>query len=132
MNYFIYTILVFMILDGIWIYSNSNYYISLCKKIQKEPFVLKIPSIIITYIILIIGLYLYCKFIINELKLNKNINKYLLTFIYGMLFGVAIYGTYSFTSCTYYKNYSYYNAFLDTIWGMILFTLSGLFFISFN
>jgi uncharacterized membrane protein len=121
-----------MILDGIWIYSNSNYYISLCKKIQKEPFVLKIPSIIITYIILIIGLYLYCKFIINELKLNKNINKYLLTFIYGMLFGVAIYGTYSFTSCTYYKNYSYYNAFLDTIWGMILFTLSGLFFISFN
>lgn len=133
MKNFIYTVLIFIILDLVWIsLINYNYYITLCKKIQKEPFVLKIPPIIISYIILSIGLYLYCKFIINELKLNKQFNKYLITIIYGMLFGLIIYGTYSFTSCTYYKNYGYYDAFIDTIWGMILFTVSGLFFISFN
>jgi uncharacterized membrane protein len=124
---FIISFLIFMVLDGSWIIFNNDYYMKLNKKIQKEPFVFKLPAILIAYIILGLALYLYLSFIINE-KFKKN--KYLLTFIYGCLYGLAIYGTYSFTSCAYYKNYTYYDAFIDTIWGMILFGLSGLIFIS--
>jgi uncharacterized membrane protein len=116
-----------MLLDGSWIIFNNDYYMKLNKKIQKEPFVFKLPAILIAYVILGLGLYLYLSFIINE-KFKKN--KYLLTFIYGCLYGLAIYGTYSFTSCAYYKNYTYYDAFIDTIWGIVLFGLSGLIFIS--
>lgn len=130
---FIITYIIFTILDGSWIYFNSDYYLTLCKKIQKEPFLLKIPPIIITYLILGVGLYLYLKFIKFELynKNNKN-NKYLITILYGFAFGLIIYGTYSFTSCTYYKNYKYLDAIYDTFWGITLFILSGLFFININ
>lgn len=118
-----------MILDGIWISSNFNYYMTVLKKIQKEPFVLKIPPIIISYISLGIALYLYLKFIIYEIKEQKNTNKYLITILYGFLFGLAVYGTYSFTCCTYFKNYTYYDGFKDTIWGILLFCIVGLVFI---
>ena len=124
---FIVSILLFMILDGSWITFNYPYYMKLNKKIQKEPFVVKPLAIIIAYIILCIGVYLYFSFLINE-KIKKN--KYLITFLYGCLFGLVIYGTYSFTSCSYYKNYTYYDGLLDTVWGMILFGLTGLLFIS--
>ena len=120
-----------MILDGIWISTNFNYYMTVLKKIQKEPFVLKIPPIIISYISLGIALYLYLKFILYEIKEQKNSNKYFITILYGFLFGLAVYGTYSFTCCTYFKNYTYYDGFKDTLWGIILFCIVGLVFIKF-
>lgn len=123
---FILVLIVFLILDLSWITLNYNYYMSLCLKIQKEPFVLKISSIILSYIALSIGLYLYIKLLLL-LTIEKN-NKYLNSIIYGFLFGFAIYGTYSYTSCTYYKNYKYYDAFKDTLWGIILFIICGLFY----
>lgn len=122
---YIIVLLAFIILDGSWIYYNLDYYMSLCKKIQKEPFFIKIPSIIISYIILCIALILYLRCITFEINLQKKNNKYLISIIYGCLFGLAIYGTYSFTSCTYYKNYSYLDALIDTSWGMLLFSLIG-------
>ena len=126
---FIISLILFIIFDGIWISSNFNYYMTVLKKIQKEPFVLKIPPIIISYICLSIALYLYLKFIIYEIKEQKNYNKYLIAVLYGFLFGLAVYGTYSFTCCTYFKNYTYYDGFKDTLWGIILFCIIGLIFI---
>ena len=126
---FIISLILFIILDGIWISTNFNYYLTVLKKIQKEPFVLKIPPIIISYICLSIALYLYLKFIIYEIKEQKNTNKYLIAVLYGFLFGLAVYGTYSFTCCTYFKNYTYYDGFKDTLWGIILFCIIGLIFI---
>jgi uncharacterized membrane protein len=126
---FIISLVIFIILDGIWISTNFNYYMTVLKKIQKEPFVVKIPPIIISYICLSIALYLYLKFIIYEIKEQKKYNKYLITILYGFLFGLAVYGTYSFTCCTYFKNYTYYDGFKDTLWGIILFCIIGLIFI---
>jgi len=133
MNIYIFslTLLLFLILDLIWISTNYKYYISLCLKIQKEPFVLKITPIIIAYISLTIGLYLYIKLLLM-VNNNSKENKYLNAILYGFLFGFAIYGTYSYTSCTYYKNYKYYDAFKDTLWGVILFIICGLFYIRIN
>lgn len=122
---FLLVLIFFIITDFSWITLNYNYYISLCLKIQKEPFVLKIPPIIITYIALSIGLYLYIKLLSNSHN-NLNENKYLNSIIYGFLFGFVIYGTYSYTCCTYYKNYKYYDAFKDTMWGIVLFIMSGI------
>jgi uncharacterized membrane protein len=126
---FIISLVIFVILDGIWISSNFNYYMTVLKKIQKEPFIVKIPPIIISYICLSIALYLYLKFIIYEIKEQKKTNKYLIAILYGFLFGLAVYGTYSFTCCTYFKNYTYYDGFKDTLWGIILFCIIGLIFI---
>jgi uncharacterized membrane protein len=98
---------------------------TLCRKIQKEPFVVKIPPIILAYIILFIAFYIYITHILFIIKDN---NKYGIAIIYGLLFGLVIYGTYSLTSCIYYKNYTYYDAFKDTLWGMILMSITGVIF----
>ena len=118
----------FIILDASWISFNFNYYMTLLRKIQKEPFVLKIPAAVIAYICLAIALYLYFKFLIYEIQTLKNYDMHLIAIYYGCLFGIAIYGTYSFTCCTYYKNYSYYDGFKDTLWGMILLSIIGVLF----
>ena len=99
---------------------------SYCLKIQKEPFVLKLPAIVMSYISLTIALFLYIKLLSFIFESNNKNNKYLISIFYGFLFGFAIYGTYSYTSCTYYKNYKYYDAFKDTLWGIILFIICGL------
>jgi uncharacterized membrane protein len=125
---FIISLILFIILDFTWISFNFNYYMTLLKKIQKEPFLLKIPPIIISYICLGIALYLYLKLLSFEYKTQNNINKYLIALLYGCLFGIAVYGTYSFTCCTYYKNYSYYDGFIDTTWGIFLFSIIGIIF----
>jgi len=129
---FIYTLILFILSDLSWITLNYNYYVALCQKIQKEPFLLKVPPIIITYIALSIGLYLYIELLSYKNEKNNNKNKYLNSIFYGFLFGFVIYGTYSYTCCTYYKNYGYYDAFKDTLWGIVLFIISGLFYVSFK
>jgi uncharacterized membrane protein len=97
-------------------------------KIQKEPFVVKIPPIILSYLSLGTALYLYLKLLSMIEDNNSNKNNYLNSILYGFLFGIAIYGTYSYTCCTYFKNYKYYDAFKDTLWGIVLFIISGLFY----
>jgi uncharacterized membrane protein len=93
------------------------------KNIQGSNLNIKPIYAFITYILIPIGLLL---FVYPKID-NKN---WLQTsLLYGFLFGLAVYGTYSFTSCTYYKNYTYYDGFKDTIWGIILYCIVGLIFI---
>ncbi len=119
---FIYACILFLILDGIWIYSNLNYYLDLALKIQREPFVLKIPAFIIAYICLFVSLYFCIRFIELEVK-SKD---YLKIFLYSAIFGLCVYGIYSFTTCVYLKNYNYYNAIIDSMWAIVLYSLSSL------
>ena len=64
------------------------------------------------------------------MTLNKKIQTIETGILNIILYGLVIYGTYSFTSCSYYKNYTYYDGLIDTLWGMILFGITGIIFIS--
>ena len=110
--------LLFIAVDFIWLMFNSSYYLNLAIKIQKEPLVVKIPGYIATYIMIFITYYLYIKLLTYD-------NQVLL---YGLLFGLGVYGTFSFTTCVFFKNYTYYNAFIDAIWGPVLYISGGLLF----
>jgi len=124
MNYlnFLYACILFLVLDCIWIYSNINYYLNLALTIQKEPFMLKIPTVIIAYTFLMISLYFCIRFIELEVKTKD----YLKIFLYSALFGLSVYGIFSFTTCAFFKNYNYFNAILDTIWAVVLYSTSSL------
>jgi hypothetical protein len=91
---------------------------NLLKKIQKEPFVVKINAILLAYISIFVSYYLFVKLI----SIEGN------TVLYAFLFGIAVYGTFSYTTCTYFKNYNYYHAFKDMMWGIILYLVSGILF----
>jgi uncharacterized membrane protein len=107
-----------MILDFGWLIFNSGYYLEIAKRIQKEPFVIKIPAFLITYVVIFITFYLYIKLLTLD---NQPI-------LYGVLFGLGVYGTFSFTNCVFFKDYTYYNAFIDAIWGPALYITGGLVF----
>jgi uncharacterized membrane protein len=121
-KYFIISCILLVILDIFWILTNFNYYLNLSYKIQNEPFVPKIPAALITYVFIIISLYFCIRFLELEV-INKN---YLKIFIYSFIYGLAIYGIYSYTTCVFLKNYNYYNAIIDTLWGGILYSISSL------
>ena len=110
--------LLVMSLDFGWLMFNSSYYLNLANKIQKEPLVVKIPGYIATYIMIFITFYLYAKLITYDDKVLLN----------GLLFGLGVYGTFSFTTCVFFKNYTYYNAIIDTLWGPVLYISGGLLF----
>jgi uncharacterized membrane protein len=110
--------LLVMSLDFGWLMFNSSYYLNLANKIQKEPLVVKIPGSIAAYIMIFITFYLYAKLITYDDKVLLN----------GLLFGLGVYGTFSFTTCVFFKNYTYYNAIIDTLWGPVLYISGGLLF----
>jgi uncharacterized membrane protein len=121
MNFYFALLLSFLflgIMDITWISFNYEYYMNLLKKIQKEPFVVKINAILLAYISIFVSYYLFVKLI----SIEGN------TVLYAFLFGIAVYGTFSYTTCTYFKNYNYYHAFKDMIWGIILYLVSGILF----
>jgi len=119
---FILACILLIILDSLWIFLNFNYYQNLSLKIQNEKFIVKIPAALITYIFIVISLYYCIRFLELEIK-NKN---YLKIFIYSFIFGLAVYGIYSYTTCVFLIKYNYFNAFIDTIWGGFLYSISSL------
>jgi len=119
--FFVVACVIFIMLDTIWLYTNRNYYLDLAFKIQKEPFVLKLPAFPIVYICLFTSLYFCIRFI--ELEITNKKNFYLKAIAISALFGVAVYGIFSYTVCIFLKNYSYTNAFIDTIWAIVLYSV---------
>jgi len=110
--------LLFIVIDISWLIFNNKYYLNIVKKIQKEPFLFKLYACILTYIVVFITFYLYIKLLTFDKKI----------ILYGTLFGLGVYGTFSFTVCVFLKNYSYYNALIDTLWGPVLYISGGLLF----
>lgn len=119
-NYFILSCLIFMLLDATWITSNMNYYLSLAYKIQKEPNIFKPFAIVIVYIFLFITLY-FCIHYIELLDINKK--DYLMIAFISSLYGMGVYGVFSYTTCIFLNNYNYTNAFIDTIWAIVLYSI---------
>lgn len=73
---------------------------------------------ILCYILLSIGLYV---FVIYPSVKNKYSNKKIL--LNGALLGLVIYGVYNFTNKATITKYGTYEPIVDTLWGVIAFTL---------
>ena len=103
MKEYIIGLIVFLFLDVLWIYLNSNMYLTNIENIQKSKFKLNIYVALITYLILC----LYFIFLIyNKFSL---LNCVLISFF--------IYSIYNLTNLTAFENYSITVACIDTLWG---------------
>lgn len=96
-------LIIYLILDILWIYFNSKIYLKNVENIQKSKFKLNTYAAIFTYII--ISLYLIF-LIYNKFSL---INCVLISFF--------IYSIYNLTNLSAFKNYSIKVVIIDTIWG---------------
>jgi uncharacterized membrane protein len=110
-----------LLLDSIYLGLTRNFYLKKLLSIQKEPIKLNYLGILITYLIIICSFYV---FVILE---NR-------TPIYAFGLGIAMYGTYDFTTMSVFKNWNLLTACCDTLWGGLLFylTLTGYHVFSFD
>ena len=126
---FAFACIIFLALDAGWISYNYKYYSDLVLKIQKEQLYLKTILIPVAYLFIFTSLYFCIRLIELELKSN-NMNKYLKIIFISAIFGLAVYGTYAYTNCIFLKNYGYMNAFIDTIWAIVLYTIPSVIYFS--
>lgn len=110
LKYFL-TAIIFILLDGIYLYLVKGYFNQQVKKIQDSPIQINIIYVAITYVFLIFGL-IY--FIIQKHKSVKE----------AAIFGLVVYGVFEFTSISLFKNWSFLTVLLDTTWGTVLCALT--------
>lgn len=102
---------IVLLLDSIYLNLTKSIFNKLVKKIQGENLVLNIKGALISYSLIIFSLYY---FIIKENK--KPLDAFLL--------GLSIYGIFDGTNIAIFKNYDSYIAYVDMIWGGILYGLT--------
>lgn len=118
-----FSLIIFTLLDFLWIITNFSRYNDLVSHISGEPITINYFGVVLTYIILFIGL---LGFVLPHID-NNNFKSLATSSIhYGGLFGFVIYGTYSFTNMSIFKKYNIFIAIMDTIWGTLLFILTAL------
>lgn len=103
--------LVFLLLDGVYLYSIRNYFNDQVKRIQSSPVRLNVVGTILTYVFLLFGLNY---FILSPKK----------SVFDAFLFGLVIYAVYEFTNYSLFSGWKWTTVAMDTLWGGILFSLT--------
>jgi uncharacterized membrane protein len=102
-------------------------YASYISKIQNSPLDPKVLPAFLAYLLMILGLVFI---VFDSIKKDPSENILYLSFRYGWVFGLVVYGVYNATNYAIFKNYSIKMALIDTLWGSFVYffaTLSGLY-----
>jgi uncharacterized membrane protein len=105
------TLIVFLSLDFVFLYSMSSMFNKQIVAVQGSPVVFDMYAAALCYIALIFGIYY---FIIREKK----------SILEAFYLGVIIYAVYETTTLALLKNWTYKTAIIDTTWGGVLFALT--------
>ena len=109
------TAVIILVFDVIWLSQfGTHLFVPMVENIQSESFSVHYPSAIAAYVILIIGLYVFC--IADNAPIWKCV-----------LFGLVTYGLFDTTNMAIFKDYDYRIAMIDTIWGGVLCGTTGYF-----
>jgi uncharacterized membrane protein len=104
--------IIFVVLDFIYINLTKSYFDNQIAKVQGSKLEVKLLGAAICYIFLISGL----NYFIIEPKKNATDAFFL---------GLIIYGVYSTTNYSLFKNWSVLTVFMDTLWGGSLFAITS-------
>lgn len=102
---------VILLLDSVYLNQTKKYFDQLVKRIQGSSLEINIKGAIMSYSLIIFSLYY---FIIRENK--KPLDAFFL--------GLSIYGIFDATNIAIFKKYDSYIAYIDMIWGGILYALT--------
>jgi len=105
------SIVILLILDGIYLYFFKGYFERQIVKVQKTAMRINILPTILCYIAII--------FVLNYFILNKKLLP-----SDAFLLGISIYAIYELTNKATLNEWSYVTVIIDTLWGGILFALT--------
>lgn len=114
-NHFIYGVLL-LVIDFIFVYTfMSKKYQIMVSKIQKSPMVIKYEFVLLSYFLMLLGLYI---FVLPKLeKKNKR------TIKYGFFYGIILYGVYDFVCASIFQDWDLKLMVIDIIWGGFVYSL---------
>ncbi len=108
-----------LIIDGIWIgIIMKPKYEETVKHIQGDYIKLNFISANLAYFFLILGLYY---FVLSRMHSNNQFR----ALMDGAMYGLAVYGTFNFTSAAIFKNYDFSTALIDLAWGTFVCGISS-------
>lgn len=105
------TALVFVVVDFFFLSSVSGFFNKMITGIQGSPMVLDLTAVLLTYIVLVAGLYY---FIIMRKDTVGN----------AMLLGWLVYFTYELTNKAIIKGWDWKSVLIDGLWGGFLFGIT--------
>ena len=105
------TAIVYLFIDVFYIMKNTKYFKKYFKKLQNSPLKFRRIPAVITYILLVMGLYY---FIIKDRR----------PILDAFLFGLLIYGVYDFTNYSTITKWTLEFSIKDMLWGGFVFALS--------
>lgn len=105
-------LLLYLVMDFIWIQSNFTMYNNSVMKIQNKPIAFRMMPAIIAYGLLVLNI---VYILIPLTKKLSNIKRSLVFAISGLV----IYGVYNATTYAIIENYPLHVAIIDTLWGLI-------------
>jgi uncharacterized membrane protein len=105
------TAIIFVVLDGLYLNLIKDYFNKQIKAVQGTDIKANFIAIGITYVFLIFGINYFI------IKNNRSVKD-------AALLGLVIYAVYEFTNLSLFKNWTYLTAFIDSIWGAVLFGLT--------
>lgn len=116
-------IILFLVLDFMYVSLVASRYSMMISKIQNAPFKTNIISAMLTYIVLIITLVcVVFPYATQKARNDRSFTSLVkVSFFSGFLIGFAIYGVFNSTNVAIFKDYSIGLALLDTLWGSTLF-----------
>lgn len=103
---------IYLVMDFIWIYSNSTMYNNSVMKIQNKPIAFRMIPAIIAYVLLVLNI------VYILIPLTKNYSNVKRALLFA-LSGLVIYGVYNATTYAIIENYPLHIAIIDTLWGLI-------------
>ena len=123
-------ILVFLVMDALYISIIKNRYIKMVKQIQcGKSIKYNLYAVFICYFFLIIGLLYYVIPYAQYLKQTYT-NKLYIALISGGLFGIVVYGVLCTFNMSMFQDFYLDIAIMDTIWGGLLYTVAVLVYLS--
>jgi uncharacterized membrane protein len=123
---FVSVLIIMGIIDFLWIgIIYKNQYRKVIESVQKEKFIVKMLGAVIVYIalaIIVVGWII--PRIKQELKNKSYSNLFMTCLLYGGILGGLIYAVFDFTNYAIFSKWDLKTSIIDSVWGMILFTMT--------
>ena len=103
-------IIILLLVDSIWVIGASKIHSHVIQSVQKSPLKVNIIAAILFYFLAALGYMLIIK------KLSTDTKS---AFLYGMLLGLLMYGTFDLTNKAIFQDYPWTYTIADMTWGTI-------------
>jgi uncharacterized membrane protein len=103
-------ILILLLVDSIWVIGASKIHSNVIQSVQKSPVKVSLLAAILFYFLAALGYMLILR------KLSTDTKS---AFLYGMLLGLLMYGTFDLTNKAIFTDYPWTYTIADMTWGTI-------------